>query len=83
MITTKLTERYCFTFCGREYVFRNKELFRQEYFDKKNKRTYYERKIRRTGGGYYLQGLYMSDKAIKKIIELRQVPEIVDDGVPF
>ena len=71
--------RYCFTFCGVDYIFRNKQLFQQAYF--RNGRTQFEKIIKPKANGYILQGLYMSNNSIKKLIEKREVIEY--DDIPF
>jgi len=81
MIISKL--RYCFTFCGLDYKFINKQLIRMEYFDVKTKRSYSERVIKQTANGYYLQGLYVNIDSIRRIISLKEVDEYVVDECPF
>lgn len=73
--------RYCLTFCGVEYIFRNKKLLKQPYF--RNKRTQNEKIIKPKANGYLLQGLYMSNESIKKILVKKEVQEYIEDLTPF
>lgn len=79
MIINKL--RYTFNFCGVDYVFRNKKLYQQPYF--RNGRTQFEREIKPKANGYYLQGLYMNSDSIKRLLQLKEVSELVENDCPF
>ena len=83
MITNVLKERYCFEFCKLNYVFRNKKLYRQPYFDSVRKRAYKEREIKRFLNGYYLGKLYVSDNIIKSMLQLKTVNEQKLSECPF
>lgn len=65
--------RYCFTFCNREYVFKKKLLYQQKYI--KNNRYYSEREIKPKANGYYIQGLYISNESIKKLLQQKKIKE--------
>lgn len=73
--------RYTFEFCGVEYVFRNKQLFQQEYT--RNKRSYNERIIKPKANGYLLQGLYISNEWIKNNLVKKEVKEYIENEYPF
>jgi len=81
MIISKL--RYCFTFCGLDYKFVDKQLIRMPYFDSKTRRSYSERVIKQAANGYYLQGFYVNIESIKKILHQKITDEYVVDECPF
>lgn len=72
--------RYCFTYFGKEYVFRDKLLYRLPYM--KDNRYYNERIITKQKNGYYLDKCYVSFESIKLILQQKQFTEIINT-LPF
>ena len=81
MLVSHLVDRYSFIFCGREYVFKNKILYQQPY--RSGFRWFSEREIKRYKKSYRLNGLYVTDEIIKKLLTLKTFTENYDNGIQF